>query len=771
LKTKFGRRLLSGGAAVLLGAIGAWAHSPAALAVNCSTTGSCVAPDKAWGVTITDTDTTTPLFSAGLSGRLGTSVTGSFFLYDSAGNSIGGSPTATGVVPNGERLSYRVPPGVLTLGATYKLSVKACYDSSTCTPAPPTRPTLIPFTLSTTQTTPPTTTPPVTVTLNPLTSVVADTSATAAPAPAAALKAGTDGASTWVSGIKPDLSGIPIGSTVQSATLSLDETGCLTTCAAVTAAPADADVTTQSTGAALAAAADPTVLATDPAATNGRHNLDVTTAAAAWLAGTNPNYGLVLTASGGGAVYSSATAALSITYLPPAAPGAPTAVQAIAGDSGALVSWAEPVNTGVGDIDDPISGYTVQILNTSGTVVKSAAATGATAVVTGLTNGVAYSVRVQATNRIGAGDFSTTTAFTPVAATGGAQQYVDAAQQFLTGQNALQDGTATTADGALAGASRAAMVSSLLTSEAPSDAGVYTAMAQTHAVYTADQSTVSDVLISTAGSTTDVYLTANRSYTTLTGTDTTTPDSTPGAGTDHLDLTFAGTPPVLTRVADTDAVVAKPDGSMINATSDGLDPPVAGAPVSVARNADGTFPSDPNVVLQPMATPSLGGTVAWARAHYNGGYNGFKDDCTDFASRSLYYGGGMHQRTYWLPASKTHDDHYWFQMHMAAGNAWSTYSWGGAYHHANFEYLEGGQYASYLSQAVPGDLIFANWSGSSFSGIGHVAVITKVSKGVIFVTQHSNNRIDSPLSYGANSWYKGHPNLTLWIVKPHPSYY
>lgn len=764
---------------VLLGTVGISAPSSAALAaLSCSTTGECVAPDKAWGVTITDTDTTTPLFSAGLSGKLGTPITGYFSLYDNAGNAIGGNPTATGVVPNGERLSYRVPPGVLTLGSTYKVSVRACYDSATCTPAPPSRPILIPFTLSATQTTPPTTTQPVTVTPSTLTTVVADTSTAAAPTAAAALKAGTDGASTWVSGIKADLSGIPIGSTVQSATLSLDQTGCLTSCATVTASPADQDVATQSTGAALAAAADPTAIATDPGTTNGRHALDVTSAAAAWLAGANPNDGLVLTASAGGAVYASATAAdtttrptLTITYLPPAVPSAPTGVQAVAGDSGALVSWAEPGNTGVADIDDPISGYTVQILNSAGTVVKSVQATGSNATVAGLTNGVAYSARVQASNRVGAGDLSASAAFTPVAATGGTQQYVDAAQQFLTGQNALQDGTATTADGALAGASQASLVNSLLTSEAPSDIGVHTAMAQSHAVYTADQSTLSDVLVSTAGATTDVYVTATRTYTTLTGTDTATPDSTPGAGVDHLDLTFAGTPPVLTREADTDAVIAGPDGSMTNATSDGLDPPVTGAPVSVARNADGTFASDPDTVLQPMATPSLSGTVAWARAHYKGGYNGFKDDCTDFASRALYYGGGMHQRTYWLPATKTHDDHYWFQEHMAAGNAWSTYSWGGAYHHANFEHLEGGVYASYLSQAVPGDLIFANWSGSSFSGIGHTAVITKVSNGVIFVTQHTNDRIDSPLSYGPYSWYTGHPNLTLWIVKPHPSYY
>src|SRR5512138_2387830 len=81
--------------------------------------------------------------------------------------------------------------------------------------------------------------------------------------------------------------------------------------------------------------------------------------------------------------------ALTVTYLPPAAPGAPTGVKTIAGDSAALVSWAEPGNPGIAAADDPVTGYTVQILDPGGTVVAARQTTDTTAVLPGLTNGVA----------------------------------------------------------------------------------------------------------------------------------------------------------------------------------------------------------------------------------------------------------------------------------------------------------------------------------------------------------------------------------------------
>lgn len=104
----------------------------------------------------------------------------------------------------------------------------------------------------------------------------------------------------------------------------------------------------------------------------------------------------------------------SAAVTPLGAPGAPTGVSAVAGNAQATVSFTPPVNNG----GSPITSYTVL------SVAGGFSATGAASpiVVTGLTNGVAYSFRVRATNSLGAGIQSGASApVTPIAPAGGSQ--------------------------------------------------------------------------------------------------------------------------------------------------------------------------------------------------------------------------------------------------------------------------------------------------------------------------------------------------------------
>ncbi len=82
-------------------------------------------------------------------------------------------------------------------------------------------------------------------------------------------------------------------------------------------------------------------------------------------------------------------------------PGAPTGVSASAGDASATVSWVAPSNGG-----SPITSYTVtpfvgSVAQTPTTVTGTPPAT--TTVVNSLTNGVAYTFEVTATNAVGTG--------------------------------------------------------------------------------------------------------------------------------------------------------------------------------------------------------------------------------------------------------------------------------------------------------------------------------------------------------------------------------
>jgi hypothetical protein len=90
-------------------------------------------------------------------------------------------------------------------------------------------------------------------------------------------------------------------------------------------------------------------------------------------------------------------------WAPATTPGAPTAVGATPGNTSALVVWAAPVSNG----GSPITGYTVtssaggQTCTTGGTL---------SCIVTGLTNGIAYTFTVTATNAAGTGPASAASA-------------------------------------------------------------------------------------------------------------------------------------------------------------------------------------------------------------------------------------------------------------------------------------------------------------------------------------------------------------------------
>jgi chitinase len=93
-------------------------------------------------------------------------------------------------------------------------------------------------------------------------------------------------------------------------------------------------------------------------------------------------------------------------------PGAPTGVQATAGDAQATVRWTAPTSTG----SSAITSYHVTVSPSGRVITVAAPATSTT--VTGLTNGTTYTFYVAATNSAGTGPNSTASnPVTPTAAT------------------------------------------------------------------------------------------------------------------------------------------------------------------------------------------------------------------------------------------------------------------------------------------------------------------------------------------------------------------
>jgi len=111
------------------------------------------------------------------------------------------------------------------------------------------------------------------------------------------------------------------------------------------------------------------------------------------------------------------TASSSVSPLS-SVPGAPTALSGVSGNQQVSLSWASPANNG----GSPITGYVVEYRPAGGAATTvSTGSSAASYVVTGLTNGTAYTFRVSATNSVGTGAYSSSTspitpsAFTPMA--------------------------------------------------------------------------------------------------------------------------------------------------------------------------------------------------------------------------------------------------------------------------------------------------------------------------------------------------------------------
>jgi hypothetical protein len=726
-------------------------------------------------LTTSATDTTTPTLSGVVYGPSDGAITGDIYLTDDSGEAVIATPTATGTVPSGERVTYQVPGGTLTPGATYHWSMTAC-DGAQCSAASPTQT----FTAGSSTSTAPPAAPANATTLTLGTSAFwsedANSDADACggadcavvSSPSGGFKVGGDGSAHWVSALWPDLSAIPTGSTVYQATLGLTRKSCLGDCGTDTldVSLPSALVTGVTDGNTLLGDAD----TSDPVHTGPEDTstVDVTDLVSSWVTGGDEDDGLVLSAADeatatGGAVLG---ATLTVTYTTPTTPGAPTGEKVVPGDGGALVTWSPPTDTGVQDSTDNtangIGSYTVTATDQSGKVAATTTTQQNQAVLTGLTDGSAYTFSVTAANTVGTGPAAAATG-SPIAVTGGPTAYVQAVKGYLNAQDQLQESTTTLTphvQSALVASAFPATVSfgDELEAVAPANEAVATDEAANDQSDTDDTTALSGTLVipSTNGTSVTVYTTADETFTTVDTSDGST-QSVPGENETDQEFFFttsSSTPYLLGSVDADEALSPLADaGNLTATTNDGTSDDDSDDTSSFTVDSSGTITAAPDL-LSPINGGGWGdpGIAKYAKAHYNDKHNTFSDDCTDFVSKSMHYGAGFDMNSKWY----LHNN--WFHTHSK--------SWAVAKDLYTYQKQEGAAFTSRRADWAPGEIVFVNWDGGGSSNIDHAAVITKMIGNNPFISQHTRN-VSEPIFKisGKFTWQKSRPHLRIWVAQ------
>ncbi|MGW7510132.1 amidase domain-containing protein [Streptomyces massasporeus] len=150
-----------------------------------------------------------------------------------------------------------------------------------------------------------------------------------------------------------------------------------------------------------------------------------------------------------------------------------------------------------------------------------------------------------------------------------------------------------------------------------------------------------------------------------------------------------------------------------------------------------------------MATLNATGISNWARAHWNSQHE-ISQDCTNFTSKALNYGGKMRMKGAGKKEKSIHN--WWRQFHY--NDKWGGYwTWSHTWTVANkqvlffLEHSNGKWLGENQSAAKKGDIVFFDWNGKAY------------------VTVHNKNRLDKPLNEYLTGSNKG-TDYSIIRVKP-----
>ncbi|WP_344447883.1 LamG-like jellyroll fold domain-containing protein [Acrocarpospora macrocephala] len=702
-----------------------------------------------------------PTLSGIVSRPSGGPVKGRFYLYAANGTPLGPVPLAEGAVSGGERLTARVPDGLIVEDGSYYWRMDACL-AEICTPM--TAP--VPFGAPVPEPESPPT-QQVTLSGSALTIRSAPASATAcagAPCPLASSTAqvGGAGSARKVSLIKADMSSLPPGAMITSAVLDLGGATCDGSCPnsqVIAAHIKKSELEENPTGSALVA---DLVQLSQQQVQVGTPEIDVTANAYGWRhevpEETFIDPGVVVLSNDtvppvelGGSGAARPTS-LRVTYRPAGPPGIIPRIDVRQGDGGALLRWARPDDLGA---DTEIQNFDLEVLDAGNTVVQSLTVTEATVIVGGLANGTTYRFQVRTRTPFGVGPWKVSGDAAPQAVPGGPTAYQDAVDEYAEAKQSLLDGRTENTGEAIEDATEASRIEPML----------YARQQDLTTTGVEDRATdgvqLADTLVSKLDDNTVVVRSAVTGTTVYDGQD----DPVENEWTTTQDFVFAADANGNGRLklsgeksaSAVDAQAAN-DSSQVNAWPGGVAP----NPVTELPPVDDSTADPPAFARTLAASPfnrrelaSLWAVLSVGPAN-NKGWE-YRSDCANFVSKALARGGKFRQ---------IHSTDWWSWLDKRIGLSWWERGWGDdsftfTAAHKNYEHFLQQRFGdplqtrgtvsatwtptdSRLSNVKIGDTVyFLNKDNGEYT---HVGIVTNVKGGPpinikqVYFAQHGGDR-------------------------------
>ncbi|MFE6682523.1 amidase domain-containing protein [Streptomyces sp. NPDC057729] len=419
-------------------------------------------------------------------------------------------------------------------------------------------------------------------------------------------------------------------------------------------------------------------------------------------------------------------------YVLPSAPGPVEDIAVSAGDKGLLARWNPPLSGGAAGEE---TGYTVKVETTDGLIVAEVESTVPRAVVTGLDNSRAYRVAVTAHNTFGNGPVSRSALSQPTAVSGGPDLYRTYVQDYLKARGRITTGGSLTAGDAASESAHGGVFRELLEAQEEGLVGAREALEKRGQSYRSASAELSDVLVRRGESTAEVivHVTVKELETIRTdGVD----DETEARNDKRFTFTVKNGAVVLLTEADdasaglTLSPTAAAEAQVESEGSEDADLPADDGD-ALDLDDDGFPVNDGVPLVTTLASVVDGnGTANWAYKKRGTKWE-YKQDCTNFVSKALYYGGHMKFRNGGRKA-----DHSWWQEYYLFGTIKNkTYTWSAAENlRRHVTKYRHSQTISKASSAKVGDIIFFKWKSEKV--YNHAAVVRANSRGEIHLVQH-----------------------------------